>query len=71
MNHTKRFIINVALILTVSVIGSFFMMAFDHGGTQWLKFVLYVGFFASLFSPLFFSSSSSCSLLLNHLRKRI
>jgi hypothetical protein len=70
MNRSKPFIFDVALILALSVIGSFFMMGFDQGGTQWLKFVLYIGFFASLFSPFFFSSSSSCSLLLNRLRKR-
>jgi hypothetical protein len=70
MNRSKNLIINIALILAFALVGSFFMMAFDQGGTQWLKFVLYIGFFASLFSPFLFSSSSSCSLLLSRLRKR-
>lgn len=70
MNRSKNFIINVAVMLAVAFVGSFFMMAFDQGGTRWLKFVLYVGFFASLFSPFLFSSSSSCSLLFSRLRKR-
>ena len=70
MNRSKYFIINVALILAFAVIGSAFMMAFDQGGTRWLKFVLYMGFFASLFSPFLFSSSSSCSLFFSRLRKR-
>jgi hypothetical protein len=70
MNDLRKLLINVALIMAVSLIGSCFMMSFDQGGTRWLKFVLYVGFFASLMSPFFSSSNSSCSLLLNRLRKR-
>ena len=70
MNRSKYFIINVAVMLAFALVGSFFMMAFDQGGTRWLKFVLYAGFFASLFSPFLFSSSSSCGLLFSRLRKR-
>jgi hypothetical protein len=72
VNNLRKLLINVALILAASLVGSFFMMSLDQGGTPWLKFVLYVGFFASLMSPFLFSSSSSssCSFLLNRLRKQ-
>jgi hypothetical protein len=72
MNRPKYILINAALILAVSLIGPFFVMGFDQGGARWLKFVLYVGCFASLMSAFLFSSrsSSSCSLSLDHLRKR-
>ena len=70
MNRSKHFITNLVLTLAVSVIGSFFMMVFDHGGARWLKFVLYFGCFIALMSPFFFSSSSSCSLIFKSPRKR-
>jgi hypothetical protein len=39
------------------------MLLFDGDGTRWLKFVLYVIFFASIFSPSLFVSSSRCGFL--------
>jgi len=46
------------------------MMGVDLGGTRWLKFILYVVFFASISSPAVFSSRYSCSGMLRGLRKR-
>ena len=69
VNNAKYRMTNFAIALTVSVIGALLMMGIDLGGTRWLKFVLYVGFFLLIMSPLFFSSSLSCSMF-SRSRKR-
>lgn len=71
MNRPKYFIANVAVILAVALTGLLFVMAFDQGGTRWLRFALYFCAFVALMSPFLFSSSSSssCSLLFSRLRK--
>jgi hypothetical protein len=69
MNNNKRFIINIACILAISIIGATLVMGLDLGGTRWLKFVLYLIFFAALSSSALFSSIYSCSLS-SRLRKR-
>lgn len=71
MYNTKRLLINTAGVLAFSIIGAILMMAVDPGGTRWLKFFLYVLFFASISSPAVFSSQSSCSSVMRRLRKRI
>jgi hypothetical protein len=70
MHNTKRPLINIGGILAVSIIGAILMMGVDLGGTRWLKFILYVIFFASISSPAVFSSRYSCSGMLRRLRKR-
>ena len=70
MKNAKRFAVNVAGALLVTVIGAILMMGLDLGGTRWLKFILYVLFFASISSPAVFSSRYSCSLVMHRLRKR-
>lgn len=70
MHNTKRLLINIGGILAVSFIGAILMMGVDPGGTRWLKFILYVIFFASISSPAVFSSRYSCSGMLRRLRKR-
>lgn len=70
MDNKIRLLINVAGILVVSIIGAILMMVLDLGGTRWLKFVLYVIFFASISSPAVFSSRYSCSAALRKLRKQ-
>jgi hypothetical protein len=70
MHNTKRPLINIGGILAVSIIGAILMMGVDLGGTRWLKFILYVIFFASISSPAVFSSRHSCSGMLRRLRKR-
>ena len=69
MYNTKRLLRNIAGALAYSIIGAILMMALDSGGTRWLKFILYVLFFASV-SPAVFSSHLSCSSMLRRLRKR-
>ena len=69
MYNTKKLFVNIAGVLAVSIIGAILMMALDSGGTRWLKFILYILFFAST-SPAVFSSHLSCSSMLHHLRKR-
>ena len=69
MGNAKRFAVNVAGVLLVSIIGAILMMGLDLGGTRWLKFILYVLFFASISSPVVFSSRYSC-LVIRRLRKR-
>lgn len=70
MKNTKRLFVNIGGILAVSLIGAILMMGVDLGGTRWLKFILYVTFFASISSPSVFSSRYSCSGMLRRLRKR-
>lgn len=70
MDNTKKLLINIGGILAISVIGATLMMGVDPGGTRWLKFILYVIFFASISSPAVFSSRYSCSRMLRRLRKR-
>jgi hypothetical protein len=70
MDNTKRLLINIGGILAVSIIGAILMMGVDHGGTRWLKFVLYVALFATISSPAAFSSRYSCSGMLRRLHKR-
>jgi hypothetical protein len=70
MDNTKRLLVNIAGVLAVSIIGAILMMGVDLGGTRWLKFILYVFFFATISSPAIFSSFPSCSSMLRRLRKR-
>jgi hypothetical protein len=70
MDNTKRLLVNIGGILVVSIIGAILMIGVDLGGTRWLKFILYVIFFASISSPAVFSSRYSCSGMLRRLRKR-
>jgi hypothetical protein len=70
MDKMKRLLINIGGILAVSIIGAILMTGVDLGGTRWLKFILYVIFFASISSPAVFSSRYSCSGMLRRLRKR-
>ena len=69
MNKAKNLITVLLIVLPASVLGAFLMMEFDQGGTRWLKFVLYVAMFVSIFSPAFLSSRFSCSLSLRRSRK--
>ena len=70
MENTKRVLANIAAILAVSLIGAILMMGVGPGGMRWLKFTLYVIFFASISSPAVFSSRYSCSGMLRRLRNR-
>lgn len=70
MDNKKRLLINIGGILAFSIVGAILMMGADPGGTRWLKFILYVVFFASITSPALFSSRFSCSSMLRRLRKR-
>jgi Na+/proline symporter len=70
MDRTTKLLLNVGGIAIVAIVGAMLMMAVDLGGTRWLKFLLYVAFFASISSPAVFSSSYSCSSLLRRMRKR-
>lgn len=70
VNNAKNRMINIVIVLVVAVIGAILMLGLDLGGTRWLKFVLYVGFFLSISSPAFFSSSSSCHSMFSRLRRR-
>jgi len=69
VDKAKRLFINVTGILVFSIIGALLTMGLDLGGTRWLKFMLYVAFFASISSPAIFSSRLSCSGMLRRLRK--
>lgn len=69
VNNAKYRMTNFAIALAVAVIGALLTMGVDLGGTRWLKFVLYVGFFLLILSPLFLSSSLSCSMF-SRSRKR-
>jgi len=69
VDKAKRLFINVVGILVFSIIGALLAMGLDLGGTRWLKFMLYVAFFASISSPAVFSSRLSCSAMLRRLRK--
>ena len=70
MDNTKRLFVNIGGILGVSIIGAILVNGVDSGGTRWLKFLLYVVFFASISSLTVFSSRYSCSTMLRRLRKR-
>jgi hypothetical protein len=70
MDRTKKLLLNIGGIAIVSMIGAILMMGFDMGGTRWLKFLLYLVFFASISSPAVFSSRFSCSSLFRRLSKR-
>jgi len=70
MDNRKRLLINLGGILAISIIGAILMTGVDPRGTLWLKFILYVIFFASISSPAVFSSRYSCSEMLRRLRKR-
>jgi len=70
MYNTKRLLLNIAGVLTFSIIGAILMMGVDLDGTGWLKFILYILFFASISSPALFSSQLSCSSMFHRLRKR-
>ena len=70
MDNTKKLVVNIAGILAVSIIGAVLMMAVDLGGTRWLKFVLYVLFFASISSAAVFPSRLSCAGIFRSTRKR-
>lgn len=70
MYNTKKLLVNIAGVLAVSIIGAILMIGVDLGGTRWLKFVLYLFFFASITSPAVFSSHYSCSSMLRRLRRR-
>lgn len=70
MNNNKRMVINISGILVVSIVGAILITGVDLGGTRWLKFILYVVFFASISSPAIVSSRYSCSVMLRRLRKR-
>jgi hypothetical protein len=70
MDNKQRLLINIGGILAISIIGAILMMGVDLGGARWLKFILYVVFFASISSPTVFSSRYSCSGMLRRLRKR-
>ncbi|MFY9611295.1 MAG: hypothetical protein WAU45_22135 [Blastocatellia bacterium] len=69
MENHKRFLINLAIMLALSVAGALFMTGVDIGGTRWVKFIGYVIFFASIFSPSILFSNSSCSIV-SRLRRR-
>jgi hypothetical protein len=66
----KKLLTNIGGILAVSIIGAILMMGVDVDGTRWLKFIVYVLFFASISSPALLSSRSSCSAMLRRLRKQ-
>ena len=70
MDNTKKLLMNIGGVLVFSIIGALLVMAVDPGGTRWLKFVLYLLFFASFSSLAARSSSYSCSGMLRSLRKR-
>jgi hypothetical protein len=70
VDKAKRQLACIAGILTISIVGAILMMGVDLDGTRWLKFILYVFFFASISSPAFISSRYSCSTMLRRLRKR-
>jgi hypothetical protein len=69
MKKPKRFLINVAFVLSFSVIGALLMVGLDGGGARWIKFVGYVIFFASIISPSALFPNSSCSIM-SRLRRR-
>ena len=69
MDTKKRLLVNIGGVLAFSIIGAILMMRVDPGGARWLKFILYVLFFASISSPAMFSSHYSCSIVLRRLRK--
>lgn len=62
MDNKKRLLINIGVILAISIVGAILTMGVDLGGTRWLKFVLYMIFFASLSSSGLLSSRFRCNL---------
>lgn len=69
MDNKKRLLINIGGVLAFSIVGAILMMGVDLGGTRWLKFILYLVFFASISCSAVFSSRLSCSGMLRRLRK--
>lgn len=69
MDNRKRLFINIAGVLVFSMIGALLTIGLDLGGARWLKFLLYLTFFASISSSAVFSSRLSCSGMLRRLRK--
>lgn len=69
LDTRNKLFINLAGVLAFSIIGALLTTGLDLGGTRWLKFVLYLVFFASFSSLAVFSSSLSCSGMLRRLRK--
>lgn len=69
MKDPKQFLVNLAIVLAGSVVGALMMTGVDIGGTTWIKFIVYVIFFASILSPSILFSSSSCSIT-SRLRRR-
>ena len=69
MENKKRMLINIACVAAIAIIGAMLMMGLDVEGTRWLKFILYVMFFASISSSALFSSHLSCSAMFSRLRK--
>lgn len=69
VDNKKKLLINLVLVLAVATIGATLMMGVHTGGTFWLKFLLYLIFFASISSPAIFAPNSSCTSMLR-LRKR-
>lgn len=69
MDNRKRLLINIAGVLVISIFGALLTIGLDLGGTRWLKFLLYLAFFASISSSAVFSSRLSCSGMLRRLRK--
>ncbi|HWN98131.1 MAG TPA: hypothetical protein VNS63_02570 [Blastocatellia bacterium] len=69
MVNSKKTLINLAIVLSISAVGAFLMTGLDFGGTRWIKFVGYSIFFASIVSPSVLFPSSSCSFM-SSLRRR-
>ena len=69
MDNRNKLFINLTGVLDFSIIGALLTTGLDLGGTRWLKFLLYIVFFASFSSLAVFSSSLSCSGVLRRLRK--
>lgn len=70
MNASKQSIGSFITILVISMVGAFFMLSVDKGGTVWLKFFLYVMFFLSITAPALFYSNGSCTAWIGRLLKR-
>lgn len=69
MRNQKRFVIKLAMMLAVSVVGVLFVTGVDVRGTRWMTFIGYLIFFASILSPSILFSTSSCSILSRLLRR--
>lgn len=70
LNSDKEtFLLMVIAVLAISIAGAVLTMGVDLDGTRWLKFVVYLIFFASISSTGLFSSRFSCSFKATRLRK--